>query len=260
MPSCFDLSGKTIVVTGASKGLGRAFAKALAAAGARVLGISRSRDELESLKLEIAGNNSPGGSFEYRILDITDEQAVAGAAEEWGDAYGRIDALVNNAGTGRVNKAFENIEVAEWQATLTNNLTGTFICCKHFGRRMIKQQGGKIINLASMSGIIANKGVHCGPYEVSKLGMVALTKSLAGEWASHHITVNALAPGYIATERNSRFFEANPEFTRQALDMIPVGRMPVPDEIGGVMVFLCSAASDYMNGAVLVLDGGYTVW
>jgi 2-deoxy-D-gluconate 3-dehydrogenase len=89
--------------------------------------------------------------------------------------------------------------------------------------------------------------------------MVALTKALAGEWASHHITVNALAPGYIATERNSRFFEANPEFTRQALDMIPLGRMPVPDEIGGVMVFLCSAASDYMNGAVLVLDGGYTV-
>ncbi|GHV13487.1 oxidoreductase [Spirochaetia bacterium] len=257
MLSCFDLTGKVTVVTGASKGLGRAFASALASSGAQVLGIARNREELESLKGEI---QAAGGLFDYRAADITDEKAIRDAAAYCVKSFGRVDVLVNNAGSGRVNKPFEEINLSEWQATLTNNLTGTFLCCKHFGIEMIRQKGGKIINLASMSGIIANKGVHCGPYEVSKMGMVGLTKALAGEWAAHHITVNALAPGYIATERNSRFFEAHPEFTRLALDMIPVGRMPKPDELGGLMVFLCSDAGNYMNGAVLVADGGYTVW
>lgn len=253
----FDLTGKVMVVTGASKGLGRAFAKALAASGASVLGMARNREELESLRDEIAAS---GGIFDLAVADIVDEDAVQAAVAFCLERFGPPDALVNNAGLGRVNKPFEDIETAEWRRTVDNNITGTFICCKYFGREMIKLQKGKIVNLASMSGIIANKGVHCGPYEVSKLGVVALTRSLASEWCKHHITVNALAPGYIATDRNSRFFADNPEWTKFALDLIPVGRMPVPDELGGAMVFLCSAASDYMNGAVLVMDGGYTVW
>lgn len=253
----FDLTGKVMVVTGASKGLGRAFAKALAASGASVLGMARNREELESLRDEIAAS---GGSFDLAVADIIDEDAVQAAVAFCLERFGPPDVLVNNAGLGRVNKPFEDIETAEWQRTVDNNITGTFICCKYFGKEMIKRQKGKIVNIASMSGIIANKGVHCGPYEVSKLGVVALTRSLASEWCKHHITVNALAPGYIATDRNSRFFEANPEWTQFALDLIPVGRMPLPDELGGAMVFLCSDASDYMNGAVLVMDGGYTVW
>ncbi len=253
----FDLTGKVMVVTGASKGLGRAFAKALAASGASVLGMARNREELEALRDEIT---DAGGRFDFAVADIVDEDAVQAAVAFCLERFGPPDVLVNNAGLGRVNKPFEDIETAEWRRTVDNNITGTFICCKYFGREMIKRQKGKIVNLASMSGIIANKGVHCGPYEVSKLGVVALTRSLASEWCKHHITVNALAPGYIATDRNSRFFEANPEWTKFALDLIPVGRMPTPDELGGAMVFLCSAASDYMNGAVLVMDGGYTVW
>ena len=257
MLSCFDLTGRVAVVTGASKGLGRAFAKALAASGASVLGLARNQAELEELKGEITAT---GGIFDLFVADILDEEAIQKAVAFCLERFGPPDALVNNAGLGRVNKPFEDIETAEWRRTVDNNITGTFICCKYFGREMIKRGKGKIVNLASMSGLIANKGVHCGPYEVSKLGVVALTRSLASEWCKHHITVNALAPGYIATDRNSRFFEANPEWTKFALDLIPVGRMPVPDELGGAMVFLCSDASDYMNGAVMVMDGGYTIW
>lgn len=257
MLKCFDLTGQVIAVTGASKGLGRAFAKAIAASGAIVVGIARVEEELQSLQAEI---QAQGNQFVYFVADITDEARIQSIVEHCMETYGKIDALVNNAGSGRVHTPFEDIEVSQWQRTMENNLTGTFICCKHFGRAMIARQRGKIVNVASMSGIIANKNVHCGPYEVSKLGLVALTKSLAGEWAQHHITVNALAPGYIATDRNQKFFDSNPEFTKMALDMIPVGRMPVPDEISGVMVFLCSEASNYVNGAVLVMDGGYTVW
>ena len=257
MVSCFDLTGRVMVVTGASKGLGRAFAKALAAAGASVLGLARNQAELEGLRDEIA---AAGGVFDLFVADILDEEAIRNAVAFCLERFGVPDVLVNNAGLGRVNKPFEDIEVDEWRRTVDNNITGTFICCKYFGREMIRRGGGKIVNLASMSGIIANKGVHCGPYEVSKLGVVALTRSLAAEWCRHRITVNALAPGYIATDRNSRFFEANPEWTKFALDLIPVGRMPVPDELGGAMVFLCSDASNYMNGAVMIMDGGYTVW
>ncbi|MDR3078317.1 MAG: SDR family oxidoreductase [Planctomycetota bacterium] len=254
---CFDLSGRTAVVTGAGKGLGQAFAKALAASGASVLGISRNRPDLEKLKDEIG---AAGGKFDFFLADILDEPAIREAAGFCLSRFGPPDALVNNAGLGRVNKPFEEITTEEWRRTVDNNLTGTFICSKYFGLEMIKRKKGKIVNLASMSGIIANKGVHCGPYEVSKLGIVALTRSLASEWCGHGITVNALAPGYIATKRNSEFFAAHPDFTREAVSRIPVGRIPVPDEIAGAMVFLCSDASDYMNGAVLVLDGGYTVW
>ena len=217
----------------------------------------RAREDLESLRGEITAD---GKTFDCFVADILDEEGIQNAVAFCLDRFGPPDILVNNAGLGRVNKPFEDIEVAEWRRTVDNNITGPFICCKYFGREMIRRGKGKIVNLASMSGIIANKGVHCGPYEVSKLGVVALTRSLASEWCRHHITVNALAPGYIATERNSRFFDANPEWTKAALDLIPVGRMPVPDELGGAMVFLCSDASDYMNGAVLVMDGGYTVW
>ncbi|MDR1534051.1 MAG: SDR family oxidoreductase [Planctomycetota bacterium] len=257
MANFFDLTGRTAVVTGASKGLGRAFAKALAAAGASVFGLSRDQGELDGAKDEIA---AAGGVFEPFAADILDESAIQKAVARCLDRFGPPDALVNNAGLGRVNKPFEEITTAEWRRTVDNNVTGTFICSKYFGLEMIRRKRGKIVNLASMSGLIANKGVHCGPYEVSKLGIVALTRSLASEWCAHGVTVNALAPGYIATKRNSEFFASHPEFTRQAIAAIPVGKIPTPDEIAGVMVFLCSSASDYMNGAVLVLDGGYTIW
>jgi len=256
MLPCFDLSGLVIVLTGASKGLGRAFAEALAASGATVLGISRNQEDLASLKREI---ESKGGIFEYKLASIIDENAIKEAADFCTEKFGKVDVLVNNAGTGRVNKPFEDITVDEWNASMENNLTGTFICCKYFGQKMIMQKRGKIVNLSSMSGFIANAGVHCGPYEVTKHGIVALTKSLASEWAEHNITVNALAPGYIATDRNQKFFDANPAFAKTARDMTLIGRIPPPSELGGAMVFLCSDASNYMNGAVLLLDGGYCV-
>jgi gluconate 5-dehydrogenase len=257
MLSCFDLTGRVIAVTGAGKGLGRVFAEALAKSGARLFIIGRNRERLVKASGEI---KALGAECSWYQADIRDEAAVQGACDECVKIYGRVDVLVNNAGASRINKPPEETSLDEWNEVLGININGSFICARIFGAQMIKQKKGRIINLASMSGFIINKGVSGGSYETSKFAVIGLTKHLAVEWAKYNINVNALAPGYFMTEPNREFFDQEPDKLAQFVESTPMRRIGDPGELEGAIVYLASDATSFMTGSVLVVDGGFTCW
>ncbi len=148
----------------------------------------------------------------------------------------------------------------DWQRIIDLNLTSDFICCKRLGGEMVKRRAGKIINVASISGIIVNKGIHGRTYETAKAALVAFTKTLAVDWAPFNVQVNAIAPGGFLTDPNRRWFAEMPELKTTFESMIPMGRLGEPDEIGALALYLASDASSYMTGAAVVIDGGYTLW
>ena len=257
MLDCFDLTGHIALVTGASKGLGSIFAKALAKAGASLFLIARNEEQLKKNTQEIT---ALGATCDWCTADITKEAEVAEAVKKCVEKYEKIDIFVNNAACGRINIPPEKTSLDDWDFVIDTNLTGSFICAKEVGKQMIKQKNGKIINLASMSGLIINKGVYGGSYEVSKHGVIGLTRALAVEWAKYNINVNALAPGCFMTKSNRDFFDTDPEALKQFIELTPAGRIGEPKELEGAIVFLASKASDFMHGSVLVIDGGYTCW
>jgi gluconate 5-dehydrogenase len=154
----------------------------------------------------------------------------------------------------------EDLSLEDWEHVMDLNLTHCFICSKLIGREMIKRRKGKIINTASMSGIIVNRGVFGRTYETSKAAVIAFTKALAADWAPYNVNVNAIAPGYFLTEPNRRWFIEKPELKKIVEESIPIGRLGQPEEIGGLAVYLASDASNYMTGSVILIDGGYTLW
>jgi len=253
----FDLTGKTIIVTGGSKGLGKTMALALAEAGADVVVASRTLSELEKTAREIRDLKRESLAIK---ADITSEVQVRSMVEETIEKFGKIDVLVNNAGTGRIDKPPEKTNLKEWSEVMETNVTGTFICSKEVASKMIARKKGKIINLASMSGFIINRYVHGGAYDCSKLAIVALTKALAVEWAPYKITVNAIAPGYFRTEPNEIFFQRYPDFYQKVIDMTPLRRIGNPQELSGLIIYLASEASNFMTGSTILIDGGYTLW
>ncbi len=257
MLKCFDLTGEVAIVTGAAKGLGRVFAKALAQAGADIYLMGHGEEGLKAAAEEIAGL---GVRCAWKYAEITEQADVEACIKDCVEKYGKIDILVNNAATSRINIPPEETTLEQWDKVMNINITGSFICAQAAGRKMIKRRKGKIINLASISGFIINKGVHGGSYDVSKQAIVGLTRALAAEWAQYNINVNAIAPGYFMTDPNRRFFEENPRFYDTVLSMIPAQRIGNPEELSGAVVFLASKASDYMHGSILVIDGGYTIW
>jgi gluconate 5-dehydrogenase len=257
MLSCFDLTGRAAVVTGAGRGLGRVFAEALAKSGVRLFIIGRNTEPLAKAAEEI---RALGAECAWFQADIRDEAAIQRACDECVKIYGGVDILVNNAASPRINKVPEDTSLAEWDEVLNINLDGSFICAKVFGTQMIKQNRGRIINLASMSGLIINKGVSGGSYETSKFAVIGLTKHLAVEWAKYNINVNALAPGYFMTQPNREFFDKEPEKLAQFAESTPMGRIGEPKELEGAIVFLASDAASFMTGSVLVVDGGFTCW
>jgi NAD(P)-dependent dehydrogenase (short-subunit alcohol dehydrogenase family) len=172
--------------------------------------------------------------------------------------FNRIDLLVNSAGINRRIPA-ENLSEEDWDAVVDVNLKGTFLCCKYVGRQMIQQQGGKIINLASISGFVTNKGKTNTVYCSSKGGVIMLTKSLAVEWAKHHIRVNALAPGYVITPLTRGWMD-DPELSKPALGLIPMDRFCETSEIASSALYLATKASSYVTGTILTVDGGYTCY
>jgi NAD(P)-dependent dehydrogenase (short-subunit alcohol dehydrogenase family) len=247
----FDLTGKVAVVTGGSKGLGREMALALAEAGADVAVVSRTLVDLEKVAEQI---QQQGGRALAVAADITHEAEVEKMVQQILAVLGHIDILVNNAGIGGTTPVLD-LDEAEWDRYMAVNLKGPVLCAKYVGREMVKQRQGKIINVASVfSQVIAR---YMGAYAASKAALVQFTRTLALEWSRHNIQVNALCPGYFATPMNQEFFAT--AAGERLIQSLPLQRIGSPEEIRGAIVFLASAATSYMTGAVLFIDGGHSL-
>ena len=257
MLKCFDLSGKVAVITGAGGGLGSVFAKALADAGASLMITGRHE---ESLKPVAESINESGGECFFTVCDITDEESIKHAVDRCIQKYNKIDILVNVAGCNRINLPPMETDTPTYNKVIQTNIVGTLNMSKACASHMMKNGWGRIVNIASISGMIVNKGVFGGSYEVSKAAMIMLTKTLAVEWCKYGISVNAIAPGYFGTKPNLDFFAADDTFYGKVIDMIPMSRMGEPEELIGALVLLCSEAASYMQGECITVDGGYTCW
>jgi NAD(P)-dependent dehydrogenase (short-subunit alcohol dehydrogenase family) len=192
-------------------------------------------------------------------MDVTDSKGVAELADELVSRHGGVDILVNNAGIARSETPAETVTDEHWLNVIDVNLNGTFWCCRAFGRHMLERRSGTIVNIGSMSGFIVNKPQEQSYYNASKAGVHHLTKSLAAEWASRGVRVNAVAPTYINTPLTA-FARSNQKMFQTWLDMTPMGRLGEVDEIASVVLFLASDASSLLTGSVVVADGGYTCW
>ncbi len=244
------LDGRGAIVTGASRGLGRAMALALAEAGADLGLLGRSKDDLEETA---AGVLALGRRALVLAADVTRPAEVEGAVGRVLDALGRLDVLVNNSGVAIVKPLVET-PPEEWRAVLETNLTGTFNCCRAVGPAMIARKAGKVINLASVLGAHGLPGYTA--YSASKGGIIALTRTLAVEWARHNIQVNAIAPGWFLTPMNAQAF-GDERIRERLLRDVPLRRLGKPEEIGPLVVYLASPASDFMTGETVFIDGGH---
>jgi gluconate 5-dehydrogenase len=245
----FDLSGRTALVTGSSRGLGRAIAEGLAKAGARLIvnGVDPARAEATVAAMRAAGHAAESSAF-----DVTDEAGIVEAFGRFDAAGIEIDILVNNAGI-QVRKPLIEFSSAEWRKVIETNLTSAFVVGREAAKRMIPRKRGKIVNIGSLASELARPTV--GPYTAAKGGIKNLTRSMAVEWAASGIQANAIGPGYMLTDMNEALVN-NPDFNAWLMSRIPSKRWGRPDELVGAAVFLASAASDYVNGQIIYVDGG----
>lgn len=246
----FDLSGKVAMVTGASRGLGQAMAIGLAEAGADIVALSTTVDNLRETETAI---QKLGRKVMVLGCDVGDGDQITSAISQTMDTFGRIDILINNAGIIRRAPAHEFSD-EDWSDVLNINLTGVFRFCRAVGKIMLNQGSGKIINIASL--LSFSGGITVPAYAASKGGVAQLTKALANEWAISNIQVNAIAPGYFATDNTVNLRNDETRF-RDISARIPAGRWGNPEDIAGAAVFLSSNAADYVNGQILLVDGGW---
>lgn len=248
----FDLTGQVALVTGAVGGLGRPIAAGLAAAGATVVVADLTADQADAVVAEIAASGRPGLALP---LDVTSAASVQSVVDRLLADYGRIDILVNCHGVTKRMAAVDFLE-ADWDRIIDVNLKGVFLCCQRVGRVMIQQGRGSIINLASIGGLVGlpTSVAYCA----SKGGVVQLTRTLGVEWAPLGVRVNAIAPSSFNTPMVRRVLDEEPEYRERVVSKIPIGRIAEPAEIVGSVLYLASAASGMVTGAILSVDGGYT--
>lgn len=244
----FNLDNKTAVVTGANTGLGQAIAIGLAEAGASIVAVGRS-----SCAETVDAISKAGGTCHEIRADLATTQPIQSIIDETVNSLGRLDILVNNAGIIRREDSIEFSE-KDWDDVLNVNLKVAFFLAKAAARLMIKDGGGKIINIASM--LSFQGGIRVPSYTASKSGLMGITKTLANEWAAHNINVNAIAPGYMATN-NTTALRDDETRSREILGRIPAGKWGKPEDLSGAAIFLASAASDYVHGTTLAVDGGW---
>jgi gluconate 5-dehydrogenase len=255
----FLLSGKRALITGGSRGLGREMALALAEAGAtEVFVIGRDQESLDVVAGEIGER---GVRAVCLRADFGNAAECESMCEQVIGEHGVMDVLINNVGGRLIDMPVEEQSLVEWQKILDLNLTSTFLCTKIIGGAMVARgEGGRVINVASISGMIANRGIGGRSYETSKAAVIQFTRATAADWAPHNVTVNAICPGGFMTEPNVRWARENPEVIAGFEQQIPAGAFGQPEDLGPLAVYLASDASRYMTGASLVIDGGYTLW
>ena len=252
----FSLNGKVAVVTGAAQGIGLATADALSEASATVIIADMNPDTAAKSSQAL---QAKGRKVEWEKLDVTDARAVEQVHAAIIARHGKVDILVNNAGIALSNRPAETMDDATWLKVIDVNLNGLFWCCRTFGKSMLDMGGGNIVNVGSMSGFIVNRPQEQAHYNASKAGVHHLTRSLAAEWATRGIRVNAVAPTYIETELTSFVYE-DPKMFQHWVGGTPMNRMGRTDEIASVILFLASEASSLMTGSIVLADGGYTSW
>jgi gluconate 5-dehydrogenase len=245
----FDLTGRTALVTGSSRGLGRAIAEGLARAGARVLVNGTDPAKVDQAVAEMRG---AGLQVDPAPFNVTDEAAVVATFKRLDAADIAVDILVNNAGI-QFRKPMIELETADWQRIIDTNLTSAFVIGREAASRMIPRGAGKIINIGSLTSALARATV--APYTVSKGGIKMLTQAMAAEWAGNGIQANAIGPGYMITDMNQALID-NPTFDAWVKNRTPAKRWGRPDELIGTAIFLASSASDYVNGQIIYVDGG----
>jgi len=249
--NAFDLTGKLAVVTGARRGIGRAMARALAEAGADIVGVSATLEESGSqVEKDVL---AAGRSFEAIRADFADPAAVHALGQDLAARERLVDILVNNAGPIRRTPAAQHSD-ADWELVLQVNLSAQFALTRAVGATMVDRGQGKVIFTASL--LSFQGGINVPGYTAAKHGIAGLTKALANEWAPHGVNVNALAPGYIATD-NTQALQDDPVRSKAILERIPAGRWGSTDDLAGATVFLASSAADYIHGTVLPVDGGW---
>lgn len=251
----FSLKGQVGIVTGGGQGLGKVFCHAYAEAGADIV-VAEANAETGNVtaeEIKATGRRAIAITTDVRDPASVDAMTARAMAE-----FGKIDFLMNNAGITKWADA-QSTSLDDWRNVMDVNLNGLFYCCQAVGRHMIARKSGRIINIASMSGLIVNRPQAQSAYNTSKAAVIHLTKSLAAEWAQYNIRVNAICPGYMGTPMAKPFFD-DPQYGGEWLKLIPMQRAGEPEELAPLAVYLASEASSYMTGSAIVIDGGYTAW
>lgn len=253
----FRLDGKRLFITGGSRGLGREMALAIADAGADVILVGRDNESLEATAADIRRLGRQ--AFPLRG-DVGQPGECAEICQRACEQFGPIDILINNVGGRLVATATEDLPVETWLELMDLNLTSAFVCTKIIGGAMVRRgAGGRVINIASISGLIANRGIGGRSYETAKAALIHFTRATAIDWAPHRVTVNAICPGGFMTEPNVRWSQEKPEVIQAFRSQIPLGDFGQPEDLGPLAVYLASDAARYMTGAAIVIDGGYTL-
>jgi NAD(P)-dependent dehydrogenase (short-subunit alcohol dehydrogenase family) len=250
----FNLRGKVAIVTGASSGLGVVFAEALAEVGANVELAARRVEKLNDVANRLKSLNVAVRPFQ---CDVSKQEEVQALVDDTIKTFGTLDIIVNNAGVAAMSPATD-ISIEEWNKVVSVNLTGVFLCARTAARQMIKEGGGKVVNISSIYGAVGDV-FPASPYYATKGAVINMTRDLAVEWAPYNIKVNAIAPGFFPSEMTEAIFQ-DPGYLEYIRKQTPLGRPGNPDDLKGAVVYLASPASDYVTGQTIFVDGGWTAW